>query len=204
MDEAKLIRLAKKNDLDAFNQLVIAHQDQAFRVAYRILHNEPAAQDATQDAFISAFEKIHTFHGGSFKAWLLRIVTNKCYDEIRRYKSRPQQDLNPIFSGEGDEIENPDWLIDDDALPEERAAQAELNRAIQGCIDGLPPEFRAVLILIDVEGMDYKTTSSIIQSPMGTVRSRLARARERIQKCLQGFLELLPDRYRLVNESNVK
>jgi len=93
MDETALIKLAKKGDLDAFNNLILAYQDTVYTLAYRMLHSDPAAQDATQDAFISAYEKLSAFRGGSFKAWMLRIAANKCYDELRRWKRRPETEL---------------------------------------------------------------------------------------------------------------
>ena len=86
MDEKSLIKDAQKGDLDSFNRLVLAYQNIVFSQAYRMMGEAEAADDATQDAFISAFNKIGTYRGGSFKAWLLRIVTNTCYDELRKRK----------------------------------------------------------------------------------------------------------------------
>lgn len=201
MDEAALIKQAKKGDVDAFNRLVLTYQDQAFNLAYRMLHSDPAAQDATQDSFVSAFEKLHTFRGGSFQAWILRIVANNCYDEVRRWKRRPETDLNPVRSGDGEEVEDPEWLADDTNSPEEQMERRELAEAIQRCIDRLPYDFKVIVLLVDVEGLDYQAASDVIQSPLGTVRSRLARARRRLQDCLRGFGELLPDPFRLESES---
>jgi RNA polymerase sigma-70 factor (ECF subfamily) len=93
MDEVELIQYAQKGDLDAFNRLVLAYQDMVYNQAYRVIGESDAAEDATQEAFISAYRKIHTYRGGSFKAWLLRIVTNACYDELRRRKRRPTTPL---------------------------------------------------------------------------------------------------------------
>jgi len=84
MDEAAIIDAAKEGDLDSFNHLVLAYQNLLYSQAYRMMGEYNAAEDATQDAFITAFRKLNTFRGGSFKAWLLRIVTNLCYDELRR------------------------------------------------------------------------------------------------------------------------
>jgi RNA polymerase sigma-70 factor (ECF subfamily) len=204
MDEIALIKLAKKGDLDAFNRLVIAYQDTVFNLAYRMLHNDPAAQDATQDAFISAYEKLNAYRGGSFKAWILRIVANKCYDELRRWKRRPETNLYPSNPENEEEVEDPVWLADDNQSPEDGIEQKELEEVIQGCIDALPDEYKAVVILVDMQGLDYKNASGIVESPIGTIRSRLARARKRLQDCLRGFLELLPDKFRLNYESRPK
>lgn len=199
MDEQALIKDARKGDLNAFNGLVLHYQDMAFNVAYRIMGEQGAAGDATQDAFISAYQKLEQYRGGSFKAWLLRIVSNCCYDELRRRKRQPVTPLKPELD-DGDLLEEPAWLEDDSATPEEQSEQAELQEAIQHCIGELDEKFKTVLVLIDVEGLDYETASEAAGAPLGTVKSRLARARERVQDCLQGFWELLPDLFRLNNE----
>src|SRR5512135_2058788 len=95
MDETALIGSAQRGDLEAFNTLVLAYQDMLFNTALRILGDDELAADATQDAFVSAFRGLNTYRGGSFKAWLLRTVTNACYDELRRRKRRPTVQLEP-------------------------------------------------------------------------------------------------------------
>lgn len=201
MNEESLINASKHGDLDAFNRLVLDYQEQAFNLALRFLNDEDAAADATQISFISAYQKIRTFHGGSFKAWLLRIVTNNCYDELRRQKRKPVQSLEAYDPQTDEEIEDPLWLADDQNLPEEQVAQKELERVIQRCIENLPEDFRAVVLLVDINGLDYKQTARAARVPVGTVRSRLARARQRLQTCLQAAWELLPEKYRLKDES---
>ena len=199
MDEEKLITYARGGDLDAFNRLVVSYQDLAFNVAFRMLSDPAAAEDVTQDAFISAYRKLHTFRGGSFKAWLLRIVTNACYDELRRQKRRPITALEPI--GEDDEeIESPSWLEDPGESPEDAALRMELSSAIQHCIEDLDEEFRAVVILVDVQGMDYAEAADVVRKPLGTIKSRLARARGRLKDCLRGFGELIPSVFRFEGE----
>ncbi len=96
LDEAKMVAYALEGDLDAFNRLVLAYQDVAYNVAFRVTGERTSAEDAVQDAFISAYRKLKTFRGGSFKAWLLRIVTNACLDELRRQKRRPAVPLQPM------------------------------------------------------------------------------------------------------------
>jgi len=201
MDENALIQQAKNGDLDAFNRLVLAYQEQAYNLALRLLDDDPSAQDATQVAFINAYQAIKSFRGGSFRAWILRILTNACYDELRRQKRKPTEDLNPVDAVSGDELEDPAWLSDESQSPEEHITQQELEKAIQRCLGGLPEEFRAVIVLVDVQGMDYQEASEVVKKPLGTIRSRLARARQRVQDCLQNVGELLPDKYRLNNKS---
>jgi len=200
MDEAALIQFARGGDLDAFNRLVLAYQDIVYSQAYRMMGEQEAADDAAQEAFISAFRNLSSYRGGSFKAWLLRIVTNACYDELRRRKRRPTTPLEPVDEDE-EEIESPSWMADPSESPEEALSRAELGRALQRCLGDLPDEFRAVVVLVDLQGMDYTEAAQVIGTPLGTVKSRLARARLRMRDCLQGFWELLPASFRLVGES---
>jgi len=199
MDEIALIRESQEGDLEAFNRLVLAYQDSVYAQAYRMMGEPEAAADATQEAFISAFRNLRSYRGGSFRAWLLRIVTNACYDEHRRRRRRPTIPLQPLDS-EANEVESPGWLADDGEGPERAAEREELNHAIQDCLDDLPEDFRAVVVLIDIQELDYKETARVIGRPVGTVKSRLARARLRLRDCLQGVWELLPAQYRLVGE----
>ncbi len=201
MDEQLLIQDALDGNLNAFNNLILHYQDMAYNVAYRIMGEHGAADDAAQEAFISAYEKLEQYRGGSFKAWLLRIVTNACYDELRRRQRQPVTPLKPELN-DGETLENPYWIEDDTPSPEEEIQESELQKAIQHCINALDDKFRTVLVLVDVEGLDYDTASDVINHPLGTVKSRLARARERVQECLQGFWELLPDLFRLNDEDN--
>lgn len=196
MDELALVKYAQQGDLDAFNRLVLIFQGQAYNLAYRMLGDEDSAEDATQNAFISAYRNLNSYRGGSFRAWVLRIITNSCYDELRRRKRRPVTPLEPETEDE-EEIESPRWLADDSPSPEEKAERAEMERAIQHCLADLPEEFRSVAVLVDVQGMNYEEVATVIGKPLGTIKSRLARARLKLRRCLQGFGELLPAAYRL-------
>jgi RNA polymerase sigma-70 factor (ECF subfamily) len=202
MDEPALVRDAQKGDLDAFNRLVLAYQDMAYNLAYRMLSDDAAAQDATQNAFISAYRNLSAFRGGSFKAWLLRTVTNACYDELRRRHRRPTTPLEPL-SDDDEEIESPLWLADDSPSPEETIERTELEQALQHCLNNLPDEFRSVVVMVDVQGLDYSEVSIAIGKPLGTIKSRLARARVRMRQCLQQYQELLPSVFRLEDEAEL-
>ncbi len=200
MDEPTLIHDAQRGSLDAFNTLVLHYQDTVFNTALRILGDEDQAADAAQEAFISAFRSITSFRGGSFKAWLMRTVTNACYDELRRKKRRPTTPLEPELD-DGDEMDSPRWLADPNFTPEQAAEADEVEHAIQHCLDALPTDFRAVVVLADIQGMDYTEVAASVRVPLGTIKSRLARARLRLRECLQGFAELLPASYRLEGEN---
>jgi RNA polymerase sigma-70 factor, ECF subfamily len=200
-DESEIIRLAQKGDLEAFNQLVLAYQDMAFNTAYRILSDADNACDAAQTALISAYRNIKRFRGGSFRAWLMRIVTNACYDEFRKRKRQPTIPLEPAGYDNQPDLDTVRWLTDKAPTPEQAQEIAELDQAIQHCLDKLPQDFRVVVVLVDLEGLDYKEASRIVSKPLGTIKSRLARARVRLQSCLQQFRELLPDKFRLEDEA---
>ena len=196
MDELLLIKDAKRGDLDSFNTLVLEYQELVFNTAYRIMGEEESAADATQEAFISAFTHINSFRGGSFRSWLLRTVTNACYDILRTKKRRPTTPLEPL-SNEDEEIESPAWIADPDSSPSEEFEKLELEHAIQHCLENLPMDYRTVIILADIQEMDYMEVATATKNPLGTVKSRLARARLRMRECLQDFWELLPSSFRL-------
>ena len=202
MDETALVHSAQNGDLDSFNTLILHYQDSVFNTALRIMGDEDLAQDAAQEAFISAFRSISTFRGGSFKAWLMRMVTNACYDEFRRQKRRPTTPLEPD-TADGEEMDSPKWLADPNMTPAERSEADELEHAIQHCLDALPTEFRTVVVLADIQGMDYSEVATASKVPLGTIKSRLARARLRLRECLRGFEELLPSSFRLQEEGNL-
>ena len=195
MDEPALITAARKGDLDSFNTLVLAYQHQVYNLAYRIMGEAASASDATQEAFISAWRHIGSFRGGSFKAWLLRIVTNACYDELRRVKRRPASSLESLYV----EDPTPDADLPPSQLesPEAFTQRRELNRAIQAGIAQLPPDQRIALVLSDVQGMSYEEIAEATSANLGTVKSRLSRARARLRDLLVEHGELLPVEYRL-------
>ncbi len=191
MDIQEKIRQSLDGDLDAFNGIVRTYQEMVFNQAYRVMGEYHAAEDATQEAFISAYQKLHTYRGGSFKSWLLRIVTNACYDEFRRRKRQPVVPLNPE-NNHGEELESPIWLEDPAEKPEDLLQRKELSDAIQHCLNKLEIEFRTVVVLVDIQGMDYASAAEVVDRPLGTIKSRLARARGSMQECLHRFQELLP------------
>ncbi|MBL8164725.1 MAG: sigma-70 family RNA polymerase sigma factor [Anaerolineae bacterium] len=193
-NEASLIQAAQRGNLDAFNRLVLFYQDGVYSLTYRILAEPAAASDATQEAFIHAYRRLDSYRGGSFRAWLLRIATNTCYDELRRRKRRPADFIDDLPGAESDDGAP---LPAESDTPEEAVQQAELNRAIERCIAALQSDQRAVIVLSDVEGLSYQEIAEMTGANLGTVKSRLSRARAGVRQCLQGVKELLPAVYRL-------
>lgn len=194
--ETALIEAAQRGDLDAFNQLVLKYQDMMYRIALRTLNDEAGADDAAQNAMIQAFRNIKSFRGGSFRSWLARVTVNASYDEMRRWRRQPSVSLDQVNS-DGEEIESLPWMVDLSDGPEEQFGATELRGALQACVKSLIPDYRLVVVLVDVEGMSYEEAARIADIPVGTVKSRLARARGQLRKTLQSYQNLLPTAYRV-------
>ena len=184
MDDTALISSARMGDLEAFNQLVLHYQDFIYRQAYHLLGDREGAEDAVQEAFLSAYRHLHAFRDGKFKFWLLRIVTNMCYDELRRRKRRWTIALEPVHSHD-DAIESTFWLEDPQETPESRAERSDLRQQLQACLDSLPPNYREAVVLVDIQGFDYQEAAQAARIPVGTLKSRLARARMMLRHRLE-------------------
>ena len=185
-DEVTLVKKAANGDLDAFNQLVLRYQNLAYSHAYAMLGDPDSAEDATQESFIKAFQNMDRYRGGgSFRSWLLTIVTNSAYDLLRRSYRHPMQPLYPE-DADGTEMESPIWLTDSTSSVQEIVEQHELSSNIYNALDQLPEVYRTVLTLIDVNELDYVEAAKILGVPMGTVKSRLARARMHMKNNLRG------------------
>jgi len=200
MDEGALISAAQQGDVTAFNRLILQYQDMAYTVAYRIMNDPDAAADATQEAFISAYLGLPRFRGGSFRAWLMRIVTNACYDELRRRKRHPQSSLDALYA----KTPMPISSNSSSENPEEHVQRLELSHLLQQGIALLPDDQRVILVLSDVQGFSYQEIAEVVGVPKGTVKSRLHRARARLRDYLREREELLPARYRLASEASMQ
>ncbi len=187
VDEEQLTKRAMEGDLDAFNQLVLRYQDIAYNHAYALLGDPNQAEDAVQESFIKAFQAMNGFRGVSFRGWLLKIVTNSAYDWLRRSQRHPLQPLFPEDEN-GEEIESPAWIVDPAASVQEQVEEKEFSKRIYEALDELPDVYRSVLTLIDIHELDYAEAAEALKVPIGTVKSRLARARLQMQKKLRGNL----------------
>ncbi len=197
MDEQTLIRAAQRGDLDAFNELVLHYQNQVYNLAFRIMGDGDSAADATQEALISAYRALDSFRGGSFRAWLMRIVTNACYDELRRRKRRPASSLDALYVTDTAPGE---VLVNGGESPEAYAQRQDLNRTLEAALQALTPDQRVVIVLSDVQGYNYQEIAEIMGVSLGTVKSRLSRARSKMRDLLLAQGELLPSLYRLQHE----
>jgi RNA polymerase sigma factor (sigma-70 family) len=184
---------ARRGDVAGFNQLVYAYQTTIYNVALRTLGDRDDAADVTQEAFVSAYRNIREFRGGSFKAWLLRITVNGCYDLLRRRKRRPASSLEALREDDVGDFEPPDPSIG----PETLALGSETARTIAGGLATLPEDQRVLVVLCDVRGLSYEEAAEVTSVALGTVKSRLSRARARLRVYLKerGELPSGPERH---------
>lgn len=193
MDESVLIQRAKRGDVTAFNELILTYQTAVYNVALRFTGDPASADDATQETFISAYKSLNSFDKGNFKAWLIRIVHNKCRDAWRKTQRHPEPSIDKM----GEDNPSNRVFISGAAQPDAVREQSEMVDAVQQCLNRLPDDQRVTVVLRDVEGYDYSEIADMLAVSLGTVKSRLNRGRRRLQGCLRKFKELLPSRYRL-------
>lgn len=181
------IQQASMGDLDAFNQLVLAHQDMLYNHAFSLVGDSGLAEDVTQESFIKAFQAMRQFRGGSFRGWLLKIATNSALDMLRRTVRHPTQ---PLFSEDenGQEWDSAPWLADPAQSVQDAVEQHELSSELHLLLNDLPDAYRSVILLVDLNDLDYAEAAQVLQVPIGTVKSRLARARLQLQRRLKDKL----------------
>ena len=189
-EDSELVVRSKDGDLQAFNFIVQRYQSQVLNLSARIIGDRGRAEDVTQETFISAYQAIGRFRGGSLRAWLMRIAANASRDSLRGSQRRPEQSLDESLESQSFQP------VSAEPSPEEHAERSELNAELQKAILALSDDQRAVLVLIDVQGFSYEETTEFVGVSIGTVKSRLNRARRRVRDILMERRELLPDRFR--------
>jgi RNA polymerase sigma-70 factor (ECF subfamily) len=160
------------------------YQVPLYNMALRMVGGPEDAADIAQEAFVRAWEKIRTLRDAPFKAWLFQIAANLCYDHFRRgrrYGEMPDEETHKIIGLGG---ATPD--------PQERAEASERNRLVRESIQALEPDMRLAIILRDVNGMAYDEIAGVLRVPLGTVKSRIARARAQVQERLQQYPDFFP------------
>ena len=185
--EEDLIARSRDGDVDAFNQIVDMYQRPLYNMALRMLGDAPAAEDATQDAFFSAFRNIGRFKGGNLKSWLFTIAANACRDVLRSRKVRRTESLD----AEDVTIDPPSST----ESPEDYAVRREMGQSIQQGLDSIPHDQRLAVVLIDVQGFGYEEAAGVMGISVGTVKSRLSRGRARVRDFLRDRPGVLPARY---------
>jgi RNA polymerase sigma-70 factor, ECF subfamily len=169
-------RLHEQSKISRFEQTVLPHLDAAYNLARWLTRNDTDAEDVVQEAYLRAFKFFEGFHGDNSRAWLLKVVRNACYTwrQQNRVRELATEFDEQVHSGES---ENPEIIL------LENINTQVLKRALEA----LPPEFREAVILRELEGLSYKEIAGITEVPVGTVMSRLARARKRLQQCLADY-----------------
>ena len=186
-DDRDLVGRARRGDREAFTQLIVQYQVPLYNMALRMVGRPEDAADVAQEAFLRAWEKIRTLRDAPFKAWLFQIAANLCYDYFRRgrrYGVMPDEDMTSNVVGLG--ITTPD--------PQESAESNERTRLVRDCIQALDHDMRIAIILRDVNGMAYDEIAAVLRIPLGTVKSRIARARAQVQERLQEHPDFFPTR----------
>jgi RNA polymerase sigma-70 factor (ECF subfamily) len=192
MEMPELIQAARGGDDLAFNHLISHYQAAAQRLAQQILRTEEAAADAVQDALIKVHRALPRFQDGNFRSWLLRIVTNTCYDYLRSQRRRSTVSLDDLTDPSGAEF--PQLRADELQNPEMLVTQQESLQYLLHAIEELPNWHRDVVLLVDVHGYDYTEAADMLGLPLGTVKSRLSRARSALRDQLikAGFVAPQP------------
>ncbi len=194
----QMVMAAQKGDLNAFNELVTCYEQRVYNLSYRLLGDNEAAADATQDTFFQAYRALGQYRGGSFKSWLLRIASNLCYDQLRAKMRRPSSSLEAILE-QAEEVGGSalGWMEDEGADPQDHALRHEILREVGEALQELPYEQRLVVVLSDVQGLSYEEIVSVTGSSLGTVKSRLNRGRLKMREILQKNREPLSGDFRL-------
>jgi RNA polymerase sigma-70 factor (ECF subfamily) len=180
-DDHRLIAECLHGDPAAFGELVRRYQDRLYNTVYRLVDNAEDAQDVVQDAFLNAYQALESFKGDSlFFTWLYRIAVNTAISMKRKQRVAIRMDANREEGGIPEPVDASEY-----SRPEHALEQAERARRIQKALSRLSPEHRAVLVMKDMEGQKYEIMAEVLQVPIGTIRSRLHRARVE----LRGLLE---------------
>ena len=187
-DELRLVQAAKKGDVGAFGELVKRYDRNVFRIALHITQNREDAEDVVQDAFLKAYENLEQFQGQSkFYTWLVRIAVNEALMKLRRRRPERMVSLDQEVQTEEDSM--PREVADWSPNPEQLYNQAELRDILGKTIQGLPPGFRTVFVLRDVEGLSTEETAQALELSVPAVKSRLLRARLQLRERLNRYFK---------------
>lgn len=187
-----LVLACQKRDPAAFEELVKRHQRTVYGLLYQLAPDWQDTSDLAQEVFIRVWRSINNLRNpSSFRSWLTQIVTNLFYDELRRRPRRlPTVSMD---EGIGDDADEGDAVTRDipdvSALPDENLLNRELSEVIRHAMGKLPEQFRTAIVLRELEGLSYEEIAILTKTEMGTVKSRIARARSKLQELLQPYLQ---------------
>lgn len=175
-DESRLIRQFKAGDSSTFEPIIKTYQDRIYNLCYYLLGNPQDAEDAAQEVFIKAFRNLKGFRPeASLYTWLYRIGVNTCLDQKRKLRPEP---LGNESQAEG--------LASTEPSPERRYESKEIGQAINSALEHLSKNSRAVIVLKEIEGLPYEEIAEVLNASVGTIKSRLSRAREELRRLLRG------------------
>ena len=187
-DELTLVQAAKSGDVSAFEELVRRYDRNVFRIAQHITQNREDAEDVVQDAFLKAYSNLAQFQGQSkFYTWLVRIAVNEALMKLSRRRPERTVSLDEEVKTEEDSL--PREVADWSPNPEQQYSQAELREILSKTIQGLPPGFRTVFVLRDVEGLSTEETADALDLSIPAVKSRLLRARLQLRERLSRYFQ---------------
>ncbi|MDD3766584.1 MAG: sigma-70 family RNA polymerase sigma factor [Eubacteriales bacterium] len=177
MSENELIAKAAKGDISAFEQLVADYQSMVYNIALKLLCNTEDAADAAQDALIKVYRNIGSFNGKSkFSTWIYRITYNTCLDKMRKSKNQEYELLD-------------DTAVDTASTPQSALMDKERAQIIQKAIYSLPHDQKTVIVMRDIHGLSYDEIADVLNCSLGTVKSRINRARIKLREMLSDYLE---------------
>jgi RNA polymerase sigma-70 factor (ECF subfamily) len=182
-----------------YNCVIETHQSQAYNLARRLLSDWSLAEDAVQESFVSGYRAFAQFRGQNLKAWLMRIVANSCRDMLRSQRARPTVPLDPTPTDSDDPTSSAVDLPSDQPSPEDLTVRNELRRTIESALASLSPDRRLAIVLVDVQGFSYEEAAQVMNCSLGTVKSRISRARGELREYLRRAGELLPAQFRRDN-----
>lgn len=186
IEDQKLITLAREGDQKAFEALLKKYRNLVYHVMFKMVRNPQEAEDLCQEAFIKAFGALSSFNEEfAFSTWLMKIATNNCIDYLRKRKLRTYSIDEPLqYKDEQVQVELPDH----DPTPDKQLLNEERRKLINDAIQSLPPRYRHVIILRHQEEKSYEDIAEILKLPLGTVKARIFRAREMLNKKIRDFL----------------
>ncbi len=188
--DAELIRRSQRGDIAAFEQIFNRHRKRIYNLIYRMVNNESDASDLTQEVFVKVFAMLSSLKAEkAFPAWLRTVATNTVLDHLRKRSNARMESLdekNVLGDDQSVDKEIPSWTDN----PERAAETKNLQEAVRRAVNSLEPDHRIVIILHHLEGLDVQHIAKMLEIPEGTVKSRLARAREHLKRKLGGFVEL--------------
>ena len=200
MDDKLLLKRCQDGNIDAFEQLVDCYQQKVYNIAYRMVGNYHDASDVVQEVFVRVYKSIKSFRGDcSFSTWLYHITTNVCKDELRAKNKYSEDSIDEYIETEKGSLQK--IFASADPSPEEQYEEQELSERLQQVIDSLHPDYRSVLVMREQNELSYQEIADALGISLGTVKSRINRARAALAKKIIANQKLFPEYIRLYDKT---